>query len=223
MPESRDRTSWEVGRVKSLPETRLEQLALLLTSMWALGATASHWVGLWWGISGIALLCGALAVLRERRLLLERLRPAIGLVLLGLAGSVVMVAATYGLYPVAGRLVVSLPAETAALYALLGRIPLAVSLPLLPLVIVSEELVWRGVVQEALARRFGVLWSIPLAAGAYALAHAPAGNALLALLCVACGLFWSALRARSGSVLVPLITHLVWDALVFVLAPLVRP
>lgn len=208
--------------MNSSPDTRLEKLALLLAGLWALGAAASHWVGLWWGISGIALLCGALAMLGARESLLQRLRPTAGLVLLSVTGGAVMVAATYALYPAAGRLVVSLPAETAALYALLGRIPPSVSIPLLPLVILSEELVWRGVVQEALAQRFGALWSIPLAAGAYALAHAPAGNALLALLCAACGLFWSALRARSGSVLVPLITHLVWDALVFVLAPLAR-
>lgn len=209
--------------MKSPSDKRLERLALLLASLWALGATASHWIGLWWGISGIALLCGALAVLRERNLLLERLRPSTPLVLMGLAGGAVMVVATYALYPVAGRLIVTLPAETAALYALLGRIPSAVSIPLLPLVILSEELVWRGVVQETLLRRFGTWWSVPLAAGVYALAHAPAGNTLLALLCVACGMFWSALRARSGSILVPLITHLVWDALVFVLAPLARP
>ena len=205
------------------PDTRREKLALLLASLWAVGATASHWIGLWWGISGIALLCGVLAIIRESRLLKERLRPSTGLVLLGVAGGALMVAATYGLYPIAGRLCVSLPVETKALYALLGRIPPSVSIPLLPLVILSEELVWRGVVQEALSRRFGALGSVPLAAGVYALAHAPAGNALLALLCVACGLFWSALRARTGSILVPLITHLVWDALVFVLVPLANP
>jgi membrane protease YdiL (CAAX protease family) len=52
----------------------------------------------------------------------------------------------------------------------------------------------------------------------YALAHLSLGSPLLVGLALACGLFWSGLRSWSGSLVPPLLAHLVWDA-VIILAP----
>jgi membrane protease YdiL (CAAX protease family) len=210
----------EVAAVKPAEDARIDLLALILAVAWAAGALASHWIGLWWGISGVAIGGGALALVTAGTLLVPRLRPTPATLAFGIIAGAVTVAATYALYPVAGRLAPWLQGQTHALYGLMGGIPPAVSVAMLPLIILGEELVWRGVVQEALSRRFGPAWSVPLAATAYALAHAPAGNLLLTFLCLACGLYWSALRARTGSLLVPLLSHLIWDAVVFLAAPL---
>jgi uncharacterized protein len=91
---------------------------------------------------------------------------------------------------------------------------------LLPLIILAEELVWRGVVIEALGRRFSPAATVLLGAAVYAAAHLPAGSPLLGALALACGLYWSALRVGTGSLWSGLIAHLIWDACVFVLRPL---
>lgn len=196
------------------------RLAAVLALVWALGTAAGHWIGLWWSVAGTALLLGSIAVAARGRLLRRLLAPSRARILRGLAAGGVMIASTYALYPVASRLFPGLAERTAELYALMGGVPAPVCIGLLPLIIVGEELVWRGVFQEAAARRAGALPAVAAAAFTYALAHAPAGNTLLVLLALVCGLYWSALRAATGSLLVPLLAHLVWDGCVFLLAPL---
>jgi hypothetical protein len=58
---------------------------------------------------------------------------------------------------------------------------------------------------------------------AYTLAVAPAGSALLLVITMPCGLYWSVLRAWTGSLAPVLVCHLVWDLFVFVLPPLAPP
>ena len=76
-------------------------------------------------------------------------------------------------------------------------------------------------VQEALSRRLSPVPAILLTSAVYAAAHAPVGPPMLVGLALACGLYWSLLRAWTGSLLPGLLSHLVWDFLVFVLRPLV--
>jgi len=112
-------------------------------------------------------------------------------------------------------------AGTRVLYALMrtGAPGWAIGV-LLPLVVLSEELVWRGVVQAALRRRFRPVAAVGLAAGAYAGAHVPIGSPLLVVVAFACGCYWSALRARTDSLVPPLLCHLAWDVAIMVLWPL---
>jgi len=91
---------------------------------------------------------------------------------------------------------------------------------LLPLAVISEEVVWRGLVQDRLERRLGPLPGALITAVIYGTAHLPAGG-WLAALALTCGLYWGLLRAYTGSLLVPLIAHLAWDFSVMVLFPLV--
>jgi CAAX protease family protein len=91
---------------------------------------------------------------------------------------------------------------------------------LLPFIILSEELVWRGVVLEALGRRLSPNATVLLGAVAYAAAHAPAGSWLLTAIALVCGVFWSFLRVRTQSLLPSLLSHLLWDASVMILWPL---
>jgi membrane protease YdiL (CAAX protease family) len=110
--------------------------------------------------------------------------------------------------------------DVARLYATFGAPSLARLALLLPLVIACEEMVWRGVVQAALARRVGPVAAPLLGAAAYAAAHALAGSLTLVLACVGCGLCWGALRWLTRGLVAPLIAHLMWDLAVLVLWPL---
>ena len=42
---------------------------------------------------------------------------------------------------------------------------------------------------------------------------------LLVLVAFVCGMVWGLLRVRTGGLAAPLVAHLVWDILVFVLFP----
>jgi membrane protease YdiL (CAAX protease family) len=89
-------------------------------------------------------------------------------------------------------------------------------------VVAGEELVWRGVVQDALTRRCGPAAGTLLAVAAYGLAVVPVGSPLLVLIALACGLYWSVLRQWTGSLVPVLVCHLLWDVVLFLLFPL-RP
>jgi membrane protease YdiL (CAAX protease family) len=205
-------------RPRSIPP---DPLALACVLVWAAGAALGRVVGPWAGIGGAALVLGAASLCLAPGALAPLLRPSRRRVGWGLGAAALMVAATYLLYPEARRLLPWLGSSTGALYLLFrAGGSLWLTRLLLPFIILAEELVWRGVVQEALTRRLSSAASVLLCAVLYAAAHAPVGSPLLTALALLCGLFWSALRAGTGSLVPGLVSHLLWDALVFVLRPL---
>jgi membrane protease YdiL (CAAX protease family) len=200
----------------------LELFALVCFGVWALGAWAVRWIGIWPGVGGAALILGMFSLGLHRHLLAELLQPSRRLVLWGLAAAMVMLPATYLLYGPAGLLPYHIPTQTQQLYTRFRDADGLLTTIMLPLCVVAEELVWRGVVQEAVTRRFGAAPAVVLAASAYAVAHWPVGSPLLPVIALACGLFWGLLRATTRSLVPALICHMLWDVIVFTLVPLVR-
>ena len=188
--------------------------------LWLAAAVCARRFGIWLAIGSIAIgLGGALLALEPGRSR-ERLRPSLRRVLLGIAGGAVSIASTYAVYPVLARAVAPLGAETERLYAAFhGPSPLVAALALAP-IILGEELVWRGTVQDALVRRFGTPIGVGAAACAYACAHAPLGSLALIFCALVLGSFWGALSAASSSLVPALIAHALWDAAVLLIAPL---
>jgi len=127
-------------------------------------------------------------------------------------------------FPLVARRVPALALETGNLYAtfLAGRRTVAILLFVIP-VIVAEELMWRGAFQGWIAQHLPAsrLAIIVLAAAGYAIAHLPLGSPLLVGIAFLCGLYWSALRSLTRSVVPSLIAHLAWD-LALILVPLNR-
>jgi uncharacterized protein YbjT (DUF2867 family)/membrane protease YdiL (CAAX protease family) len=209
--DSRDRPA--------VPKSK-DTLALVCVLAWFAAAAGTRTLGIWPAAGGAALVLGIAVLLRDGAAARTLLRPSLQRILLGAVAGGAMAAVTYLLYPVLALLAPSLAGDTALLYSAF-RAPslLIASLALLP-VILGEELIWRGVVQTALAQRLGTAGGVALAAGTYALAIAPLGPGVLVLVALACGLFWGTLRAATGSLVPPLVAHLVWDVLVLVLLPL---
>jgi len=189
-------------------------------AVWTLGAALTPWLGVWGGVGGAALLVGAGFALAYPKAVGPLCRLRRELVVQGFVAGVVMISATYLLFPVACKVVPSLQPRTRELYHLFNSGPAALRF-LLPLVIVGEEVVWRGIVQGVIARRVGVVGSAVATAVIYALAHAPV-NVLLVLVALCCGLYWGLLRARTGSLVPSLLAHLMWDLMVMVWLPLLR-
>lgn len=203
------------------PALRRDRFVLVCVGVWLVGALASRFVDIWIGVGGAAITLGMLTLLRERPLLRSLFIPTPGRLAFGLLGGLAQIAVTYSLYPVVAGHWPWLAQATRELYVTLGATTAIGPLVVIPLVILSEELVWRGVVQESLSLRLSLPASVVATALIYGSCHLPA-HPLLPALALICGLYWGAWRTVSGSLITPLIAHLMWDLSVFVLAPLVR-
>jgi len=100
--------------------------------------------------------------------------------------------------------------EVESVEALRMLAPSYIYIPVTLTVSVSEELFWRGFILRRLYKKkgwAGFLISILL----YALAHVPTGNVSLIIAAVGAGLVWSLLFVWRRNLLVPLVSHVVWD------------
>jgi membrane protease YdiL (CAAX protease family) len=84
----------------------------------------------------------------------------------------------------------------------------------------GEEFFWRGLVQKHFSGKLGRWRGFLLAAFLYSAVHFATGNFVLLLAAVTCGLFWGALYAWRGQLLPVLLSHMIWDPLVFVFFPI---
>jgi membrane protease YdiL (CAAX protease family) len=175
---------------------------------------------IWLANGGAALALGIAVLLLERRASTALLKPNATLVLLGAAIGGLMAAATYELYPLVSGLWPFVAPDMARLYAAFGEPPTVVAAAVLVPVIVGEELVWRGVVQELFVGRLRVVGGVTLAALVYALVQAPLGSPSLVVAAFLCGLVWGALREATGSLVATLVAHLLWDFWVLLWMPL---
>jgi uncharacterized protein len=83
----------------------------------------------------------------------------------------------------------------------------------------AEELFWRGFVQRRLQRSASRWPGAALAAVAYGGAHLSTGNLTLVGAAGTAGAFWSALAAAGMPMGALIVSHAVWDVLIFLVAP----
>lgn len=201
-------------------ESRSTSLALASVVVWLAAAASAGRLGIWLAIGGASVALGAAVLVFDRPAATALLRPSATLVLAGAIAGALMAAATHLLYPALARLLPFLTSDTARLYAAFRAPSRAVATAALIPIIIGEELVWRGVVQTWLVRRLGAWGGVTLAAGAYALVHAPVGSPVLVAVAFGCGVVWGALRGVSGSLVPSLVAHVVWDVVVLLGLPL---
>ncbi len=139
----------------------------------------------------------------------------------GIASAVALYAIAFAGAHFLSSVSVQLQADLAVIYAygkgtsriLIGTVLLFWLAPL-------EELFWRGFLQHRLMQRFGSTAGWLIAAGLYLLAHIWAGNIMLWLALAVAGLFWGWLFKRYNRLWPCIISHAVWDVLVFIVLPL---
>jgi membrane protease YdiL (CAAX protease family) len=179
-----------------------------------------HVPDVWTGMTGAMGLALAGAVLLAS--VRNRLRPSARNVVLGLLSGALLYAATYAGAAALGRLWPGFEGDARLLVALRGTHGLAFLVPTLVLIVVAEEAVWRGVVARYLMERKGRVRGVVAGAVLYALAHLATLNPLLLAAALGCGLVWGLLYAVTDSLVPPLVCHLVWDAFLLFLLPVVR-
>lgn len=83
----------------------------------------------------------------------------------------------------------------------------------------AEEIFWRGMVQRTLAKKFGATYGWILAGFIYAGVHLWAANFVLFMAALICGLFWGWIYKRFDSLWPGIISHAVWDVVIFLILP----
>jgi membrane protease YdiL (CAAX protease family) len=86
----------------------------------------------------------------------------------------------------------------------------------------AEELFWRGYLVEVLGRRRGRWAAAALAAAAYAGVHVTSGNPTLVGAAGVAGAYWSVLAAAGVDMESLIVSHVLWDIVIFLVAPTTR-
>lgn len=189
-------------------------IAGLLAGPWLIDAIWLRMI-----VIDVVLLLGAIATLRLRWR--ELWRPSRAATIAGLSAGAVMWA---GAFAVAGLLSVFAPSlwsGSTELYAWAEALPLARSLAMLTVIVAGEEIIWRGALGIGLAARVGAWPAVGLSAAAFTLAHLTIGSPLLLLAAALAGGAWTWLAIRTRSLWAPFVAHLLWDAALLWLTPLV--
>lgn len=83
----------------------------------------------------------------------------------------------------------------------------------------GEELFWRGYLQRKLSLKAGQWTGLLLTLLLYTGVHIFTGNIMLILAAFICGLFWGWIYLKYNSMLINVVSHTVWDIVVFLLLP----
>jgi uncharacterized protein len=84
----------------------------------------------------------------------------------------------------------------------------------------GEEIFWRGFIQKRLNKHFGMKLSIGISVFLYASVHLYSGEFILVLAAIIAGLAWSILYTWKRSLPLVIVSHIVFDLLLFVFLPL---
>ena len=191
----------------------------------------SPWTGGWpnfWVVMSVAamvLTTLALAFTPDRQELAKVEKP-----LLQVLGGIVIAAALWGIFWVGDKLSGLMfdfaRPEVDAVYAMkTGLPPHTIAILLIGLIGPAEELFWRGYVQRTLARLLPGKRAKDLAfiltAAVYALVHVWSFNFMLIIAALVAGGVWGLIYRICPKALPALIiSHALWDALVFVILPI---
>jgi membrane protease YdiL (CAAX protease family) len=84
----------------------------------------------------------------------------------------------------------------------------------------AEEIFWRGFVQFNLNKKYGEWKGLIFASLIYALVHIWSFNFMLIIAALVCGLFWGLVFNKYKSVVPGIISHAIWDVVIFILIPI---
>jgi hypothetical protein len=98
--------------------------------------------------------------------------------------------------------------------------PVAIGLLLFFIMGPAEEIYWHGFVQRSLSGRFGPWAGLLITTAVYSFVHIFAFNFILLVAAAVCGFFWGWLYQREQNVIPVILSHSIWDVLIFVIFPL---
>lgn len=196
---------------------------------WALCFVVLERLGTWTPFAFVGVFLATLAV-AQRAVPRSLLRPTLARTVVGLAGGALMVVGTHLAYRAVVAFAPQVAGTTRQLLVLLnvaGFSP-AVRALLIVLIASCEEVLFRGLLPISATAGSSLphlpsrreLAQILVFAAVYAFTTLPLASALLILCAFACGSLWGLMRVATGSLVVPLLAHVLWDLGVLLIWPL---
>jgi CAAX amino terminal protease family. len=143
-------------------------------------------------------------------------------ILIGLISAVVLYGLFYGGNLLLGKFLINKSEYLSSIYNLkIGSNSLRIGIFLALIIGPGEELLWRYFLQRRWAARIGQWPAMVLVAVLYAAVHLSTKNPVLVLAALVCGLWWGYQFLKFRSILANVISHVLWDLMVFMLFPLV--
>lgn len=184
-------------------------------------------IDFWWGLSFVVLGMAVGAFFFHKPLRTEilediSLSPGIkGKIVAGIVLAMVLYVFFWMGNSVIRLLVPLSGAPIDSVYALRNDIStLRVSILLLFIIGPGEELFWRGFLQTRVTARFGRMTGYLSVAVIYTAVHMASKNPMLISAALICGLFWGYVYMSRKSMVINIVSHALWDILVFIVAPL---
>jgi len=195
---------------------RLAALSLALASALWIVVFLVHPLGFWptLSISTLILLLVAIAINYER----PSLRPTSRAAFIGLASGALL----YLLFFAGYQLTKGSPIFSEGvgkIYELRTVPSLLIGLLLVFPIGPGEEIYWRGFIQRRFSERLGTSAGLITATSAYTLVHLPTMNVPLMLTAFIGGLTWGYVYEKTGSLWPVIISHVLFDLLIFVIVP----
>ncbi len=192
-------------------------VALLLFANTFVFSTREFWIAM---ASGALVLAALAAIIRGTDLYRER--DEFVDVVLGVGSFIFLYAAFWIGDKLVRAVIPGGGAQIGSVYGLGQQLPLLVIAVLLVFVIApGEELYWRGLVQWGVTARWGAGPGILAGWLLYAVAHLASGSLVVVLAAFVAGFVWALLYAVRDRLLPVVVSHVLFDLFVFVLAPLV--
>lgn len=203
------------------PENRVQRVVLVLSvTAFCVAMGLRESLNVWIGTGSAALVSVGLIWRLPHPPAIRREDVSAANVGVGVGVGLLMAVATWMLYPLSVELVPQISTEVPKLYALLRQPPGPTwAFPVIVLVVAAEEWVWRGLAIDVFSKSVSPSGAVVLSALIYVLPQVAFRSPLLVVVALLCGLIWGALRVWSRGLVAPLIAHLLWNLLVFVLFP----
>ena len=97
--------------------------------------------------------------------------------------------------------------------------PIIIGIILFFLIGPAEEIFWRGFIQQRLGLQFGKTQALWITTFIYTVVHIWSFNITLLMASLVCGLFWGWIFLRTNRLWPVIISHALWDLLIFVILP----
>ncbi len=192
----------------------------ILFSPWTSLTRTIHDQFFWYGMSAATLTLATITLVRQR-LDLKRLfsfQPrhlAVGLV----HATLLYALSRFGVW-ILSELFAEVVPQIQSVYATRTQLDPVIIAGLLALIIAPcEEIFWRGLIVDHLLKILSPRIALVIATGLYCLVHIWAMNPMLLLAALVLGAHWSVLYWRYRSLVPGVVSHLVWDVLIFVVFP----
>jgi uncharacterized protein len=196
-------------------------LALLFATLaWYL-LFGAKLVNFWWGMAIAAGVLAIWSIIWARHKARKRLFEfQLRYLLWGILSAIVL----YGVFwlgnEISTRIFPFASGQIAAVYGNKSQLePWKIGLLLMFWIGPAEEIFWRGMLQRILAKRFGDNIGWIMGALIYGAVHIWALNFMLFMAALICGLYWGWIYKRFGSLWPGIISHAVWDVLIFLIFP----